>query len=552
MAVTFLPGAVSMTVPNGIDLLEAAASVGLDLSGDCGGQGTCEKCRVRVVEGEVSAPSEAEIAALGPDLAAGWRLACQTRVLGATKVEIGQPISETWRKGALARLSAGARLLDSGIDRSGLDPSGQAFSVAVDIGTTTVVATLLDLGTGRPLATSTATNAQNVYGADVISRITHAIGGERGTAELQEKVIGVINGLLGDLGRRAGVPTAKIRSAAVVGNATMIHLFLGVRPDGLSRAPYEAAFTAGRTVDAGSLGLDLAPSTEVHVLPGIASFLGADTVGVVLATRLAELPGWSLALDIGTNGELVLAGDGRLWACSTAAGPAFEGAQIGDGMRAAAGAIERVSLGPGDRNDKDLHLQVIGGGPPAGICGSGLIDAVAVLLAAGALDASGRLSGPSQPADVPPAIGERVVADPDGPAFILAESGADGRRVRLTQTDIRQLQLGKAAIRAGVQLLLKEVGLEEARLDRILLAGAFGNYIDPTSARRIGLLPNIPLERITPVGNAAGVGAELAALSRTRRREAEELARRIEHVPLAERPEFQSEFIKATRFDYGV
>lgn len=608
VTVTFFPSGRQAAVLKGTTLLEAAAAAGLDVEGDCGGRGTCGKCRVRVLDGAVASPPTAAeerhlTAAARRD---GWRLACQTRALGAVRVEAGgktatrraggseplartEPLAGTRRKDALTRLRFEAPLVDSGVTKSYAagagsgagagagadagsgagatttvtdgpevlarepgDTRGEGYAVAVDIGTTTVVATLLDLFRGTALATASATNAQNAHGADVISRITHATTQPGGSRELQERVIGVVNELLEELTRMAGVRPERIYGLAVVGNTTMAHLFLGVRPDGLSRAPYEATFTEARTVKAGDLGLRVLPAANVRVLPGIASFLGADTIGVALATRIKELPGWSLALDIGTNGELLLAGDGQVWACSTAAGPAFEGAQISSGMRAVAGAIERVRLGDGD-----LALQIIGGGESRGVCGSGLIDAVALLLQTGVLDPSGRLRTGDELAGVPPALRDRVVREDGRTAFVLAredgaaEAGGVGpeRPVILTQADIRQVQLGKGAIQAGTRLLLREVGLEEARLDRVLLAGAFGNYIDPASARRIGLLPKVPLASIIPVGNAAGIGAQEAALSQTKRREAEELARTIRHVPLAERPEFQSEFIRATRFE---
>ncbi|MHB8947137.1 MAG: ASKHA domain-containing protein, partial [Bacillota bacterium] len=500
VTVTFLPSGRQAAVLRGTSLLEAAVQAGLDVEGDCGGRGTCGKCRVRVI-GDTGSQADgrgvtaAGTAPLSPPAAAeerqlpstlrreGWRLACQTRVLGPVRVEAGRgPGAETGRKDALTRLTVEKPLTDSGlakvydqgtrattvtdggevITREPGDTREAGYALAVDIGTTTVVATLLDLFSGRALATASATNAQNAYGADVISRITHATTQPRGTRELQARVIGVINGLIDEVTRQAGgaASPAHIYTVAVVGNTTMTHLFLGVKPDGLSQAPYEAAFTEARAVKAGDLGLNVPPTANVRVLPGIASFLGADTVGVALATRLAGLPGWTLAIDIGTNGELLLAGDGKVWACSTAAGPAFEGAQISSGMRASPGAIERVRLGDGD-----LELGVIGGGRPAGICGSGLIDAVALLLETGIMDPSGRLRIGDELAGVPPALRERVVREDGRSTFVLvgpsgpvAESGAGAvggdtsGTVVLSQADLRQVQLGKGAIQAGGRL----------------------------------------------------------------------------------------------------
>ena len=416
------------------------------------------------------------------------------------------------------------------------DPQGDAaagipapLGLAVDVGTTTVAAYLMDLSSGRQLAVASCLNPQAAFGADVISRLTLAITETDGLARLSTAIRGAINELATQACRLAGVSTDRIFELVVVGNTAMHHLLLGIKPDSLAFAPYLPAIVDPVTVPAGDLGLDVARGARVHLLPIIAGYVGADTVGMVLATGLDRARRVSLAVDIGTNGEMVLGDRRRLLACSTAAGPAFEGARISRGMTAAAGAIDRA-----DVVDGELRLHVIGGGAASGICGSGLVDVAAILLRHGLVEPSGRLrAAGAAPAGTPAGLAARLAAGPGGPEFVLQEEAAGVGRVTITQRDIRELQLATGAIRAGITMLIRELGIETGQVRRLYLAGAFGNYLRPESAVAIGLLPRLPLERIVPVGNAAGTGARMALLSVVERRRAARLARRVEYVELA-------------------
>lgn len=424
------------------------------------------------------------------------------------------------------------------------DTASQGFGVAFDIGTTTIVGSLIDLLSGQVLGSAALTNPQNVYGADVISRIDHASKGSMGRQQLQDKVIGAVNEIISRLTIDYQVDRQKIYQVTIVGNTTMSHLFLGIDPVNLVPAPFIPAFRQAVRVPAARLGIDICPSGSVHVLPNVAGYVGSDTVAVMLATRIRDRQGLCLAMDIGTNGELVLGEGGRLLTCSTAAGPAFEGAQIHHGMRAADGAIEGVTIGD------TVEVKIIGGGKARGICGSGLIDAIAAMLEAGIISSSGRLVNPEKADRLQPQIRERIVRGEGGWQFVLvpAEISATGEDIVLTQKDIREFQLAKGAIGAGINILLKEMGKTVADLDQVLIAGAFGSHIDPDSALKVGLLPKIPRERIQTVGNAAGDGSKLALVSRIQRQEAAELAKSARHVELSARADFREEFLRTIQF----
>ncbi len=597
-----------VTVDRGTNLLEAAARAGMAVEGNCGGKGSCGKCKVRLRKKLPGEPFDVEKKFLSPaELAEGWVLACRRTADEDMEVEVPEQSDAFRRKISLTEeepaveLEPAVRKIELALEQPtvedqtpdlerllrrlpekhvrvplrllaklpqvmrednfavtavvsaerliAVEPGRTAerlYGVAFDIGTTTIMGSLHDLNSGRALAVGAATNPQNVYGADVISRITYASGGPDNLKRLQQKVIEALNGIIKELARKAGIKRHEIYEATAVGNTTMSHLFLGVDPTYLAPAPFIPAFRRAIAVEAAEIGLDINPGGQVVVLPNIAGYVGSDTVGVILATGLEKRRDRCAVIDIGTNGELALAAGGRILTCSTAAGPAFEGAQIKYGMRAADGAIEAVRI-----EDGEVILKVIGDAPPRGICGSGLIDAAAALLKAGVLEPSGRLVDPeTSGAHLPPSLKARLRPGKGGFEFILAgkEIAAGGEDIVLTQPDLRELQLAKGAIYAGLQILLKDVGLTEADLDEVLLAGAFGNYIRKESARAIGLLPAIPLEKITPVGNAAGRGARMALLSKKERARAEALLDLVEHVELSARRDFQEAFIKALAF----
>lgn len=431
------------------------------------------------------------------------------------------------------------------------DTRGAAYGLALDIGTTTLAASLVSLERGEVLAVEATTNPQGSYGADVISRIQYASRGWEQLKQLQDSVLQAFHQVILRLLEKTGLEGDKVYEAVAVGNTTMGHLFMGVDPTYLAYSPFTPAFSQALEVPAGELGLPMNPRGRVLLLPGIAAYVGSDTVGVMLAAGLHRQDKVRLAIDIGTNGEMVLAGRGHILACSTAAGPAFEGTRIKHGMRAGEGAIEGACLeGPGEGErapgNGELRLQVIGDVPPRGICGSGLVDLVAVLLKAGVIGKNGRFNRPgSAPGLAASLLENRLRPGDRGEEFLLAPASPStaGVDLVLTQKDVRELQLAKGAIYAGVQILLKEMGLGIDEIDEVLLAGAFGNYLDRDSALAIGLLPPVPREKVIPVGNAAGDGARLALISRPWRQRAGELAGKTRHVELSTRGDFQEIFL---------
>ena len=464
------------------------------------------------------------------------------------------------QRGALTVTTFNGRVID--IEAG--DTSVHAYGMAFDIGTTSIVGTLLHLETGEELAAVGSVNPQTVYGGDLMSRIAYAQFDEKKLTTLRAKVLNAINDFIRQACGSAGVAREHIYKIVVVGNTCMHHIFLGVDVTYVGLAPYAPTVSDGLVVAASELPLKAAPNARICLLPIVAGFVGADTMACVLATRIDESEELRALVDIGTNGEVVMGSKDRLMACSAPAGPALEGAQIRHGMRGAMGAVEAVAI------DDDVHCAVIGSAPAIGICGSGLIDACAKMVGAGVMDASGRLrpgerkrrsaaaskSSPERPGThehkpLPAAIAARLRTTEAGREFVLvrdADAGK-GEDVTLTQGDIRQLQLAKSAIYSGIVLLQRVMGIDDAALAELMLCGGFGNYINTESAVAIRLLPNLPLDRITYVGNAAHLGAQMALLSERERERAEELAQRIEHVALAARPDFQDIFVDGMAFE---
>lgn len=520
--VVFKPDDKEISIHQGATLLEAARQAGIVLTTPCGGKGTCGKCALRLH------PSEQTI------------LACQYRVESDLAVTV-PPESRFYAHKILedgVALGEGTRpTVYRKYER--IADAGGIYGTAVDIGTTTVVAKILDMTDGRCLATRAVLNPQTRFGDDVISRINYVQSPET-LREIQKVIVDCVNGLTQDLCRQAGVAAASVYETCVVGNTTMNHIFLGYPVEQLGRAPYRAYSVDARDVPPGELGLDINPSGNVHCVENIAGFVGADTTAVALAVDMDSIQDRTLVVDIGTNGEIVLGTREKLYSASCAAGPALEGARIQHGSRAADGAIEAVVV------DGDICLDVIGGVPPRSICGSGLIDAVAVLLDLGVVDATGRFIDEGGIPNLPAAVASRRCQNDGRPAFRLADNGQAGPSgVLLTQRDIREVQLAKAAILAGIRILMSKLGLVDSDIDRVLLAGAFGNYIRPASAVRIGLLPNVPLDRIQSVGNAAATGAQMTLLSEECRERAARLAKRIEYVEIAHEKGFSDYFAEA-------
>lgn len=601
------PAGRTVYVLPGTRLVEASAEAGVVLEVPCGGEGVCKKCRVRVIRG-ASPPTSVEATAFSAtELQSGLRLACQSAVSGPTTIEIldtslpaahhkilshtlptiaatGDPTVRKQyvelaspRRGDddpdLLRLekvlgplavepamlrNISARLREAGfrgtavmadgrlIDFEPGDTTADALAVAVDVGTTTLVSSLLDLATGRELAIASRLNPQTRFGDDVLSRIAHVQDAADGLEQLHEALTDAIDEMLGELCAQAGAARRLIYALSFAGNTTMQHLLCKVDPRPLGHVPFVPTMGRGLALPAEELAINVHPGAAAHVMPVIGGFVGGDTVAGILATRLVDSAGPRLLVDIGTNGEIVLWAKGKLTAASTAAGPAFEGARISHGMRGSTGAIEKVVV------DGQLRINVIGDVPPVGLCGSGLIDAAAELLRHRLLTPEGRLQTADQlPPGVLPELAERITMHDGQVAFLLAaaEETGTGQPVVLTQRDFRELQLAAGAIRAGVTTLLRRAGLKAEDLEAVLLCGGFGNFIRRSNAQRIGLLPgSIPRQRIRFQGNTSLAGARMTAISLDARQAAEDLARRAEHVDLSAQPEFRSVFADSMIF----
>lgn len=611
ISVRVLPKDVTVRVEPGDTLRGAAALAGITLDSPCGGQGNCGKCQVRVI-GEGPERTGAERALLSHEaLEQGLRLACQVQVRAPLAFEIpdtshlapayqilmdtaapalsrrdpvlrAEPVAllpptlqddeadlERLQRalGPLqvdldlaralpARLRAGryrgTAVISGGrlLDFASGGPWPRCLAAAFDIGTTTLAAVLLDPEMGRVLARASRLNPQTGFGDDVLARISYAGGGAAQLERLRSDVVRAANAMLAELAESAGASVEDIYEIAFTGNTIMQHLLLGIDPAPIGVSPFVPAVSGPIDVAAADAGFQAHPKARCHVFPVIAGYVGGDTVAGVLATRLSGMPPPVLFIDIGTNGELVLLTEDGLVATSCAAGPAFEGVRIKQGMRAAAGAIEAIRL------EEDAACKVIGGARPIGLCGSGLIDLVAELLRVGLLSWTGELFGPDETPDgLPDAIRARVCRIRDETAFLVVEPEEThtGQAILLYQSDVREVQLATAAVRAAVRILLERTGTAPASLKRVLVAGAFGNYIRCENAQRMGLLPpEVDPGRFTFSGNTALAGARLAALSQSARQDAETLARRTEHIDLSLDPLFQDIYVESMFFPQPV
>ncbi|WP_148409189.1 ASKHA domain-containing protein [Murimonas intestini] len=526
------PSNKSILVQEGTTLLEALRMSGEKPDAPCGGKGTCGKCQVTV-------------------LAEGFRKvcrACQTVVDQDMTVELPE-------KGNRAQiLSEGRRQkveVLPGLDfMEGEQPeSGRWCLMSFDIGTTTIAGYLMDGITGEELARDSCLNSQIQFGADVISRAVMAV--EEGTERLTASVRSDINGLAASLAQKGGILPEDVALVSVVGNSCMHHLFLGITPKGLLKIPYMPEVTEGLRIPAADCRIKVNSKAELLMLPNIAGFVGADTAACMLWAGFDRIGPMTLLLDIGTNGEMVLGNKDRAVSCSTAAGPAFEGARIECGMRGKEGAIDHVFM-----EDGHLSYSVIGGGRPEGICGSGLLDAAAFLMKSGFLLPSGRMQK-KEKLNTPESVmyKNRIREIGKRQAFVLAEEGetADGRPVYISQKDIRELQLGKGAIASGISLLCRELGIQVQEIEQVMIAGAFGNYMDPRSACEVGMIPSCLLDKIISVGNAAGEGARIAVLNREEYERSKRMAASVEFLELASDPLFQKIFIQNLDFpEQGV
>lgn len=593
--VTFISNGKRISVEGDSTFLDLAREAGLTLPSLCGGRGKCAKCQCRP-EGASSAPTALETELLPAEaLARGVRLGCQARPLGDATVEVKEEVLDKGDTGELCltpepalrqaflrlplperhddladleRLAAALgcpvraalpvlrevpRVLRragfavtatvwehaDGAELLALEPGdrcGQAYGMAFDIGTTTVVGYLVDLLTGREVARASRLNGQQPWGADVLSRASHAMEAPAGSEELQAAIRRTLNQIVEECTRR--VDPSRVFFVTVVGNSLMHHLALGLPPDPIAVSPYIPVAREAMLLRAGELGLAL-PHALVYVFPLIGAYVGADTLAVILALGQDESDALQLAVDIGTNGEMTLGSRARILACSAPAGPAFEGAAIRQGMRATAGAIDRVRI------REDVRVWTIGDRPPEGICGSGLVDAVAEMVRHGLIEPSGRLLPASrQEGRLPSALLARLVQRASACEFVLSWDPY----VAVTQEDVRQVQLAKGTIRCGIEILMAELGVSVGDIASVALAGAFGNYIDRRSALAIGLFPaGLSGDRLRGVGNAAGHGARLGLLSRSMRARAERLSRRVEYFELSKHPRFEDVFLDSLR-----
>ena len=579
----------------GESLYDVSRELGIDLSSICGGHGKCGNCRVQVVEGLVDEPSDADREHLSQEeLGDGLRLACQTspqsdcvlfvspeslgsamrsQVEGREAAVVVQPpvraieleLAPPSREHPLADADAvlAGLLRSAGLEAETVDfevlrglspelrrsgwrctavvrgaevvavapPGSTPLGLAFDLGTTGVAGYLLELAEGRVLATRGAMNPQIAFGEDVVSRIVAARKSAASRDALRRAAVDGLNRLAEELCSEVGAQAGDVVEAVVVGNTAMHHLLLGLPTEQLALSPFVPAASDELNLKARDVGLALAPGAYVYLPPNIAAFVGADHVAMLLATADEWHGRCVIALDIGTNTEITLTlADGTMRSLSCPSGPAFEGYHIRDGMRATDGAIEQIRIGP-----ERVSLQVIGARPPVGICGSGIVDALGQLHLAGVLSPNGRIELDSHPR----------VREVDGRReFVLVpEDAATGQRaIAVTQEDVREILLAKAAIQTGIDVLLADSGLAPAEVETVVIAGAFGSYLDVANAIAIGMLPRLPLERFRQVGNAAGMGAKLALTSEPVRAHARELRGRIDYIELAGYPRFSRRY----------
>lgn len=565
--VRFLPDDRAVTVTEGISLLDAAFQAGIIVDSSCGGKGYCKKCRMEILEGEQK----------------GGCMACQTKVHSAMTVRILRQERNakilTGTAGKMAKADTGIKVCilegliaelhgpesvwekardmltektgvskerftvsltaarkmyqeimrgkekvyavlyqNEMIDISAEEPAPAVF--AVDMGTTTLAGYLIDALTGRILSRVSARNPQARYGADVISRADYVLA--HGGREMAACIRKAVDSLAVTAAENAGYSAESIYVTVLVGNTCMHHLFLEINPESLVKAPYIAAVRHDLELPAEPYLKKTAPGGKLKLLPNIAGFVGADTTACLVACDFLQEEKMTLLMDIGTNGELVLGNRDRAVSCSTAAGPAFEGARISCGMRGVLGAIDHVAMENGR-----ISFSVLGGGEPEGICGSGLLDLAAVLSEYDLADEMGIM---------------------ETPEFVLYENAETGKRISITQKDISEIQLAKAAMAAGIRILCRHMGIEVEEIEQVMIAGAFGNYLNPSSACRIGLIPMVLKDKIKAVGNAAGEGALLAALNKEKWEYAKQAASSIEFVELASEPDFSDLFVEELAF----
>ena len=601
------PAPREVRVPPGVTVFEAASWNGIAIDSTCGGHGTCKKCKVQVRDGTVPV-SRLDVRAFTADqLKDGWRLAClapaatdlavtvpplTTRPKAATVgvgrqvilrpavrkryVELEEPTLTDQRPDVARLLDAiddleltpelhalralphvlrgsdykvTAVVVDATlIDVEAGDTTDRQWALAFDLGTTTVVATLLDVSTGTPAAVASMLNKQQPFGADVITRISATMLDPEALPLLRDLAQETLRELAREVCDEAGVQLREVYEVALAGNATMTALVLGIDPEPLGVAPFIMSSATLPSLLASDLGLELHPRARAVVFPSLGAYVGGDIVAGMLATGMDRDKRVRLFIDVGTNCEIVLSDGDTIVATAAPAGPAFEGGAIRCGMRAAEGAIEVVRLS--DSAD-GVSLQVIGDAEPRGLCGSGLVDVVAELVRVGLLDSTGRFIGDEDAKERVPWLADRLTAVGKERVFVLhrPHSGAAPEdSIYLSQRDVRELQFAKAAISTGWTLLLEQLGLEPRDVQQVLLAGSFGSYLSPAAAVRVGLVPKLPVLRIVSAGNVAGEGAKMSLLSVQERAGAVALLEDVDYVELSDRTDFNDRFVELLAF----
>jgi len=606
--VIFQPKNKTVKVPIGTNLIEAADKAGIVIPSICASKGKCGKCKVRILQKDIPFTSNEEITLLPEERSAGIHLACQVTISTALMVEIlSEEKIETTRfltydladkikvdtqlrkiyiemqepdinnqiddffnlessthlnnKKFFTPLAVLQNLPtffrknnfkatfaideDKFISIEAGDTTDRLFGVAVDLGTTTIVGSLVDILSGEILGISACTNPQSKQGGDVISRVNYATSEPGGLVNLQTSVIDAINKIIEDLCNQFGVKFREIYKLALAGNTIMNHLFLGVTPQFIAETPYIPAFRASQKFMAEELGITIQPRGIITTLPNISGYVGGDITGFILASGIHKSNKITLGIDIGTNGEIVLGSKEKLLCCSAAAGPAFEGGHITCGMRAMEGAIDKFVI---DNDQTFLH--VIGEGEPKGICGTGLIDVVAELLRYGILTSTGKIEIP-QSENINGWLIKHLIEGEKNNSFMLVprDDTSGENQLMVTQRDIRELQLGKGAIAAGIQILCNKLKIEIFDIEEILIAGAFGSYLNKFNAQRIGLIPNIPADQVKFVGNAASLGAKKFLLSNKAQKETEKIINLTEYIELSSLIEFQDIFADSMLFE---
>ena len=519
---------IRVSCKNGANLLQTLLDAGIFVDNACSGKGICGKCKVKVLNSSLSEASETEKKVLKEqELADGIRLSCLAEVTGDVEI-------------ALLQKERKHKVLTGGyIPEFQRDVYESGYGVAIDIGTTTVVTALIDLQTGKEIANASMINAQKHFGLDVLTRITYEYeNSETGARELQEAIVKSINAMLGEVCQEAGVNQRDIREIDVAANCTMMHMLLGVDARSIGRAPYKPEFLSAQTLPAKEIGIEAGENTILYCLPQVSAYIGADIVAGAYVCEMQNAKGNVLFIDIGTNGEIVLASKGKLLCCSCAAGPALEGMNISSGMRATEGAVEDVEI-----SEKGISLKVIGDQTPVGICGSGILAVLRELLKSGIVKKTGVFVKKDKLEETDYRY-SMIRMNGTKREFILKEEP----ELLITQGDVRQVQLAKGAILSGFTALCKKAGIQMEELDKVMIAGQFGAHLPADSLTGTGILPKVVEDKLVYVGNSSKTGAYMTLMSEKIKREMEELAEKVEYMELAETENYERIFTECMIF----